>query len=1130
MIVAALLCRGAIFAQTFTGSITGTITDPADAAVPQAQIELVNTNTGEMRKATTNDAGRFTFSQLLPAPYSIKITAPGFRTYVRSGFQLTTNQAAEFAVRLEVGSVTEAIEVTGAPPLLDTQTANQSVTLNDRMVQELPNLSRNLYSLALSTAGVTYAASSMKGNVGSDQNTSRFHIAGSRQNAVNILVDGVSALAGGWGGALFQPGLEIVQEFQITKNNYEAQYGRTMGGVVNVTTKGGTQEFHGAAYYLHRNDNFNANDFWNNKYGRPKTEYKMHRFGGVVSGPIWKSKRLTGLFSYEGLRIPNVQTRRTTVPTELEKQGDFSDTRNRDGSLQVIYNPFTTRPNPAAAGKFIRDPYPNNRVPSSAFDAVARNYAGLLPVANMPGELYTRQNNYIGTGPSSVLDNHYEFRVDWARSEMHSLFVRLTATRSQNNAAVLWNPAVDTAARTPNPREQLTVGNTFVLSPAFVLNIHFGAGQWREQNYTTALGYDMAQLGFPKSFTSQLQAKAPPLVQIGTQFGLPNDQFSAYNNYNLQVNATRELRAHSLKFGFAWEDSQMNWKRSFSSYFYFSNLQTIGPDPDSRVGTAGNAMASFLTGFGSSGNSPINIHPATTDSYWAGYVQDTWRATSRLTVTAGLRYEIQPARTERYNRINYFDAAATNPLSQQAGMNLKGGLAFAGANQRTVWDTPATDFAPRIGLTMRLLPRLVARAGYGFYFNRAVRTAPNASALGFSTSTTWVTSIDGGRTPQDLMSNPYPQGLALPPGGAAGLLTEVGQSVLAFEPYRVTPYVQQFSFDLQYEFDNNTMFEIGYAGNQARKMSWGDFQRNQLPDAALSLKDSLLESVRNPFYGVITRGTLAGPTVQRGQLLRPFPHFTGVQGSEVPGASSSYNSASLRFTRRFGAGMMLSAEYKFSKTIDNASEDQTWISNQVMDRRRNWNNMRLDRSLGATDLPHSVALSGVYELPVGKGKRFGSAMHPLAGAVIGGWKVSAIYRYDSGYPLNFRTSDNTFSFGGGQYPNISDRKLLKAENQTIERWFNLAPFSQPAPYTFGNAARFIGEVRSASANNWDIAIGKDFPIKESLKATFRCELFNAMNRVQFARPDANFTSNTFGVVNGSQNSPREIQLALRLAF
>lgn len=463
-VCAALLCAGAVAAQTYTGSITGVVTDPADAAIPQAQIELTNTNTGEARRATTNETGRFTFSQLLPAPYSIKVTAPGFRSYVRSGFELITNQTAELNVRLEVGSVAEAIEVTGAPPLLDTQTANQSVTLSARMVEELPNVSRNLYSLALSTAGVTYAQPWMRGNMGTDQNTSRFHLAGSRQNGVNILVDGVSALAGGWGGALFQPGIEIVQEFQINRNNYEAQYGRTMGGVVNVTTKGGTQEMHGTAYYLHRNDNLNANGFWDNKFGRPKTEYKLHRFGGVLGGPIWKSKRVTGLFSYEGLRVPNIQTRRTTLPTNMEKQGDFSDTRNRDGSLQLIYSPFTTRANPAAAGKFMRDPFPANRVPASLFDAVARNYVRLLPDPNLPGDLYTRQNNFIGVGPSELLDNRYEFRVDWARSEKHSLFLRLTATRSENNAAVLWDPAVDTATKTPNPRDQLTFGNTFVLS------------------------------------------------------------------------------------------------------------------------------------------------------------------------------------------------------------------------------------------------------------------------------------------------------------------------------------------------------------------------------------------------------------------------------------------------------------------------------------------------------------------------------------------------------------------------------------------------------------------------------------------------------------------------------------------
>jgi hypothetical protein len=540
-------------------------------------------------------------------------------------------------------------------------------------------------------------------------------------------------------------------------------------------------------------------------------------------------------------------------------------------------------------------------------------------------------------------------------------------------------------------------------------------------------------------------------------------------------------------------------------------------------------MASLLLGTGSGGRAPKADRPATNDKYWALYIQDAWKVSRRLTFNYGLRYEVQEGRTERYNHLNYFDFDAVSPLGAAAGMpNLRGGLRFLGADDRNLWNTTYNNFAPRVGLAYKITDRFVARAGYGIFYLKNVNTGPTSSNTGYKFDTPWVTSVDGGRTPYAYLRNPFPDGITTPPGSASGLLTSTGQGVQGYQKVRPTPYMQQYSLDLQYQLSNSTMFELGYNGSQGRKLSYGfAFQANQLPDAELARGSALLGLVNNPFYGVITSGTMSARTVQLGQLLRPFPQFTGVTIPDMPGASSNFNALTAGLTKRFSEGLTVIGSYRFSKAIDNASESINFGSG---DRGRNFNNMSLDRSISVHDIPHSLAVTYLYSLPLGKGQRFGASMHPILDGILGGWSLSGIFKMDSGFPLNFTATNNTNSFGGGQYPNISDRKQLKLDNPAIERWFNTSVFSQPAPYTFGTAPRWIGDVRTGRNNNMDMALMKNFKAGEKVRLQLRGEFFNAFNRNRFSAPNTNIAAKDFGVVTGSINSPRRIQFALRVSF
>src|SRR5262245_57592414 len=945
----------ALWAQTFTANLTGVVTDTQGGVISGAEVVLTSTATGQARTAITGNDGRYTFSQLNPTTYNLSVKLVGFKEYNQTGILLSTNQSVELNVKLEVGNLAETIEITAETPLLDTRTANQSVTLESRAIQDLPVNARNPFVLAHATAGVVAVRTGVS-TATQDQNHNRIAMNGGRDETVLVLIDGVPASAGDWNGLIATPGVDSVSEAQIVRNTYEAQFGKTGGGVVNLTSKGGTQEFHGTLFEYHRNDNLDANAFFNNRFGRPKSELKRNQFGGNCCGAIWSSKKLNGFFGYDALRQGSPNNRITTVPTSLERSGDFSQTLNANGTPAIIYDPLTTRSDPSRPGRFIRDPFPGNRIPTDRLDPVGLNVLKLLPLPNQPGEGTAKINNFVNNGTIQTNNDRYDIRIDWARSDKHTLFGRYTKSPQTSLRPSLYNGNDDaeTDWQDYNPRWHLSIGNTFTLSPTLVVNVLLGGGNWVEKQISKGFGYDFTTLGLPASIAKQFDIETPFRFNLTDYATLGNTRHlvAARNIKNGQINVSKELGAHSLRAGWSLEYSQLNFTDANAGTFNFDRYFTFRPDPDPRTATAGNTIASLMLGTGASGNSPIAVRPATTQSYWAWYAQDAWKVNQRLTVNYGLRYEIQKGRTERYDRLNWFDFDAVNPLGQQAGLpNLKGGLRFLG-DEAYQWDAPLTNFAPRLGLAYKVTDKLVARAGYGIFYLGTVNVAPTIGTTGFSLTTPWVSTLDGGRTPTNYLRNPYPTGLSQPTGAAQGLLTGVGLDVSSFQRVRPTPYMQQYSLDLQYQLTNTALLEFGYVGNQGRKLSYGydtGLNLNQIPDSALSLGAALREQVTNPFFGLVASGPLASRTVERRQLLRPYPQFLNVNIPDMPGASSSYNAFVAKLNKRFSAGLTLIASYQFSKALDNASENQGW---EINDRYRNANNLSLERSISGHDMPH----------------------------------------------------------------------------------------------------------------------------------------------------------------------------------
>jgi hypothetical protein len=1130
-ILCAVVCAASavsLWGQAFTGTVSGVVTDPNGAAVPGAIVKARNEATGDVRQVSSGQDGLYVVSQLPPGTYEISAETSGFRKSLQTGAVLRVNQTLEVNFRLELGEVSQTVEVSAGVTMLDTQSANRSITLDQQTVLDLPVNARNPFQLVHVNAGVIAVRTGIS-QATQDQNHNRFSMNGGRGQAGLTLIDGVPAAAVDWGGLIASPGVDSVQEVNIARNQFDAQFGKSDGGVVNMITRGGSNDFHGTAFEFLRNDKLDANSWGNNRAGLRRVLFQRNQFGGNFSGPISKSRRLFFFGGYEGLRQGSPGTNISTVPTAAQRQGDFSGTRNPNGSLSAVFDPFSTR---ADGNGFIRDPFPNNRIPASMFDPVAVKVINLYPAPNTTGDPVTNARNFAAAGKTNTFNDRIDLRIDWARSERWTMFGRFTKAWQENVAPVYFGNGADTNFSDVNPRHQAVIGTTITPSPTWVVNVLFGSGRWRENQNSPSKGLSPTALGFSQELVSQFLTATYPGFGVQNYASLNNRRFLNVprETHNLQLNVTKEHGSHSLKFGWLAEVARLNNTDFNTPAFSFTRGLTSGPNAAVASSVAGDGIASLLLGTGESGNAPIGAAIAVTAGYQGLYFQDSWRATRKLTLHLGLRWEVQNARTERFNRLNNFDFNVENPLARQTGLPLRGGLVFVTPDNRGAWDTDWNNFAPRFGMAYKITDKLVMRGGYGLFFPQT----GGGTNQGFSTTTTWVSTLGGdGINPNRnaLLRNPFPSGLNQPVGSSQGLLTATGEAVSAFSRHHPLSYVQNFSIDFQFEVAKGMVFEAGYTGSQGRKLLFGAGQQaNQLDPQYLSLGNDLNAAVNNPFFGIIPTGVLAGRTVPRQRLLRPHPQFTAVNLSgDTPGASSSFNALVLRYHWQISGGLNLLTTYQWSKAIDNASEWQGW---EVSDTLRDFYNLKSDRSISAHDLPQSFVNALVYEMPIGKGRKYLSDMHPVANAVLGGWQVSSIIRFSSGLPLGFTAPNSLGIFGFQiQRPNVADLKNAAVDSPKPDRWFNQAAFTAPGNFELGNLTRWVPNIRFGPTNHADLAILKNFRWRERLKAQFRAEMFNMTNTPQFGRANTTFGSNDFGRVSGTTNvGPRNIQLGLRVQF
>jgi len=1124
-----------------TAQITGTVIDSSGAVVPEAAVSVVNEGTGIRWDTKTNDSGIYTVPLLQPGHYKINVQSGGFRAVSRSGIRLEVAQTAKVDFVLEVGTATESINVVDTAPLLDSGTNAIGGLVASDKVENLPLKGRNSNAFMMLVPGVRATRATIAQPV-LESHYQFFSVNGSRPNQNQFQLDGGNNTDLAFNSPEYSAQVESVQEFRVQTNNFSAEYANAGGAVINIVTKSGTNEFHGSLFHFFRNDALAANDFFSNAAGRARPVFRYNQFGGTLGGPIAKNRTFF-FFGYEGLRFKDPIIRTTTVPTERQRAGDFSQTLAANGRVILIHDPFTTRQDPANPARYLRTPFAGNIVPQSLINPISLAIQKYFPGPTSAGDPFTGLNNFFFSGPRTRPVKDLSGRVDhqWnAGTIMTARFSRSNTTITNPPTFGFENIASPGYSRNPqsHPSALLKVTRTF--TPTMFGEFVSSWARWWFDRRGLSNGFNPTVLGFPAYVAANSKALGFPSIGPGEMSGLGgyNNEHDIADRVELKANMSKIAGKHTFKFGGLYSIGKYISKLNSTAAgtYSFAKSFTQGPDPFQSGPESGFGYATFLLGTLTGGSHNAGeLNTQLTQKYIGFYFQEDYKLSSRLTLNLGIRYDLETPRTERLDRLANFHYDGTATLSN--GYQVRGGLLYPGIGSlpRGHWNKDANNFGPRAGFAYNLEKDTVVRGGYGVFFANSWGSGRNGNGMpqtGFTCSSAVTASQDGGLTPFASFSDPFPKGFCKPSGSAAGLLANLGQSIDMIDRNQNVPYGQSWNLDIQRKLPAEFVFEIAYSGSRGINLA-GTVEYNQLAPEFMSLGTQLNTQVPNPFFGVITEGPLSERAITRGQALRPYPQFLAVSSRSATYGASTYHAMLVRVERRLSKGFSVLAAYTWSKLIDDLIPSLTGFPGESFSGAplQNFYDRRGERALASWDTPHQLVLSYVYELPFGKGKALLNR-GGVAGAFAGGWQLNGITLLQSGPPLQINGGNGSGTFAGTQRPHWNGQNATKEGpiQARLGSFFDTAAFTINAPFTFGNAPRLMPNLRGPGATNFDFSLFKNFRIRESIRMQFRAEAFNAFNQVQFGNPATSITTNTFGRISNQQNSPRDVQLALKLTF
>jgi hypothetical protein len=1164
-------------AQVNVGSLSGVVSDAGNAVVPNASVILTNEATGVVLRQSTTSSGAYVFIPLQPGSYRLSVEASGFKKLERPNITLQVGEKLGLDVKLEVGAVTESVEVKADSPLLTTTNANVGQVIDQQKILELPLPGRDTLRLVQLAPGVG----------GRDSNLGDLRLGGGRTRLVEFYVDGSPTSAAGDARATALPSIDAIQEFKVETNNLAAEYGRLSGGAINVQTRAGTNEFHGSLYNFTRDAIFNANTWDGNRRNSPRGEFSLNQFGGTIGGPIRIPKLYDGrnrsffFFNYDAERRNDLGSLRfATMPTALERQGDFSQTLNSQGQRVTIYDPLTYD-----AATNTRRAFPNNRIPEGRFDPAAKYMLQLWPSPNRDGDPLTGLNNFSGINSSESARDNFTLRLDQNIGSAMRFYARLTSNYSTSNPNYWAGPATSGVRPSWLRETGSTVNWNWTPQPTLILAAQFGAAPRDFTYYPTFEGFDPTQVPFAANARRELDPRFIPnmnferVAGLGVNFGTT---WLRERYFFGSVSATKIWSKHTVKAG--WEVRPVFLNNiepgTPSGGAGFSGAWT-GLNQQAAFAQQGSGLASFLLGL------PDNFSFDSSQLGWAVsfrnhafYVQDDYKVSQKLTLNLGLRWEYEAPMTERFNRLAIVDHNADNgyrinsnynfardviganqlpagsPVPNLSGPFLGGvGLTntpqFPGrGNTRQVF----SNFGPRLGLAYKLSNTLVLRTGGGILYSGYTGNASGSDSLSiqrfFRTRGDALFTADNGRTAIASLSNPFPNNAGLQ--FATNDPTEItrryiGSGLFAYQYDHRPSYELSYNFGLQKEF-KRWVFEGTFIGNRGVNLYvGGNPWVNPLDFSYLSLGANMDRAVANPFFnaGLPENGfQITRATIPYKNLLRPQPHLVGDNRIlQRATGLSQYLAGYFRAERRYSNGLSVLLSYTISKLIENTSAKTGSVYPLPQDG-KDFSDLR---SVSVQDIPQKLVVTYLYDLPFGRGRRFFSApqggAQKFANAIIGGWAVSGFTTIQSGYPLQIQQNDNYTGGQGwgrlrptllGDYrsgaSNVADS--IGFPNEAKGRYLNRNAFSITNRYGIGTVPVALPNYRQPNFYGTDLALMKDFRFGEKRYLQIRAEAQNAFNTpvFQLGNNEMNIQNANFGLFNATANQPRNMQFGARFVF
>jgi hypothetical protein len=1143
--------------------------------VASTDVTLTNLGTNEKRTSTTNSDGLYQFVNVTPGQYSVSVEKTGFKRIVRSPVRVETESTAKIDLSLQVGELTQTVEVTAQTPLLQPESSSLGQVVDTRKTDELPLNGRNPLNLTALVPSVVPQGGSMSNPNGQNPFAwGNYQIGGGMANQSMVWLDGSPVNGSYINITALIPTQDSLQEFKVATNNLTPEYGRFAGGVVNFTTKSGSNELHGEAWEFLRNRDLDANTFFNNTNGTPRGAFTQNQFGFNLGGPViipklFNGKNKTFFFvDYEGFRLREGVSYTETVPTAQERTGDLSGLAAQQGVS--IYDPLTTcgtgaPGTPACSGTSAgnRVQFPGNMIPTNRINPTSLILLNLYPLPNAPGNAQG-VGNWIGNSSQGGSNNETVVHIDQNVSDKQHITARYSYWGNLNLSEEPFSNGVcqDRCTETFNTNN-FVLGDTYSISPTTILEVRLSYQRFVYNRTPTTLGYDLTKLGWPASLNTQAVFRDLPVPVINgfDTFGTFGSQGTGSviidhnDNDRAAGTLTRIAGNHTLKFGAEFLRLTHNYAQTNTPTGIFNFNPDLTAANAFNTAGSGLGLATFLLGYPSGGSATSPNLVAASQLYLAIFANDDWHLNQKLTLNLGIRWEHSGPWTERFNNISFFNPTQPNSVLAAGGITVPGNVDLVNSQYDSYRSGIRPDwkqFAPRIGAAYQLAKNTVFHAGYGMFWlpnDVAWDTSPNNDRIN-TYSTPVLESVytgvpacypasctAGSPGSAYTIANPFPGGIVAPPGRSPSYAsTLIGTGIsenLLGNPYG---YAQQWNADIQQQFGNGFLIDIAYGGSKGTHLPIDSPNLDQLPSQYLSLGNALLQSVPNPYYGLInTVGSpLSQPTVTREQLLLPYPQYTGVSYAGEGVGNSTYESLQVKAEKRFAGGNSILVAYTHAKLISDTDTITSWLEGGGTGGIQNWNNLNNEKSLASFDVPDRLVVSYVLDVPVGKGRRYMSKSNRFTDAAVGGWGIEGVTTIQEGFPLHIGVNSSNLNAynSGGQRPNVVPGCTSASFQSTINEYFNTACFTQPAPFTFGDESRNDPVLRAPGQANWDFSAFKSFALSPEGKARlqFRAEFFNIFNRVQFGYPGQSLGASNFGQITGIANSPRLVQFALKLAF